>query len=89
MPDSPPILQKGIRTAALCRVEGGRVASGRFNRSRSVLRVLGVIGFVNDINDDEATRCGRRDILGHPTTQDCLLSESELHLCLDITSKSY
>ena len=82
IPGSPPTLQKGIRTAALRRVVGVGVAgSCRFNRSRSVLSVLGVIGFVNEINDDEATRCGRRDIVGHP--------ESELHLCLDITSKSY
>ena len=63
MPGSPPTLQKGIRTAALRRVVGGGVAgSGCFNRSRSALRVLGVMGFVNDINDDEATRYGRRDI---------------------------
>ena len=63
MPGSPPTLQKGIRTAALRRVVGGGVAGlGRFNRSRIALRVLGVIGFVNDINDDEATRCGRKDI---------------------------
>ena len=83
MPGCPPTLQKGIRTAALRRVVvgGGVAGSGRFNRSRSVLRVLGVMGFVNDINDDEATRCGRRDIVGH--------SESEQHLCPDTTSKSY
>ena len=63
MPGSPPTLQKGIRTAALRKVVGGGVAgSCRFNRSRSALRVLGVIGFVNDMSDDEATRCGRRDI---------------------------
>ena len=65
MPGSPPTLQKGIRTAALRRVVGGGVArSGRFNKPRSVLRVLRVIGFVNDINDG---RCGRRDIVqvGH------------------------
>jgi hypothetical protein len=63
MPGSPPTLHKGIRTAALRSVVGGGVAgSGLFNISRIALRVLGVIGFVNDINDDEATRCGRRDI---------------------------
>ena len=65
MPGSPPTLQKGIRTAALRRAVGalaGVGGSGRFNRSRSVLRVLGVIGFVNEINDDDANRDGRRDI---------------------------
>ena len=51
MPGSPPTLQKGMRTAALRKVVGGGTAgSGRFNKSRRVLRVLGVIGFVNDIN---------------------------------------
>ena len=56
-------MQKGIRTAALRRAVGaGAGGSGRFNRSRSVLRVLGVIGFVNEINDDDANRDGRRDI---------------------------
>jgi hypothetical protein len=72
MPGSPSTLQKGIRIAALCRVVGGGGVAGsvRFNRSRSDLRVLGVIGFVNDINDDETTRRGRRDIVGHPES-DC------------------
>jgi len=65
MPGSPPTLQKGMRTAALRRVAGGHVLCGvagldLFNRLRIAWRVLDVIGFVNDINDDEA--CGRRNI---------------------------
>jgi len=72
MPGSPPTLQKGIRTAALHRAVGGGGAggSGRVNSSRSALRGVGVIGFVNDSNvdddDDASRRGGRRDILGHP-----------------------
>jgi hypothetical protein len=84
MPGSPPTLQKGIRTAALRRAVGAGVGgSGRFNRSRSALRVLGVIGFVNDINDDDASRGGRRDIVGHPESETALMPGYHIQIVLN------
>ena len=76
MPGSPPTLQNGISTAALPTVVGGGVAgSGRFNRFRRALRVLCVIGFVND------NLYGRRDIdaeldADHPNHSDVILKRT-------------